>query len=132
MDMSHIALFALPYSDARSIAQRVADRLAYRCIDETRVMERAALPGGAQLLLQEFLKHRAPLLLNTRRRQRVYRACCALIQATLAEEMAAGPTVCCGQLAYVLPLERCSAARIRVLAPEAQRIAAVQQMFGLT
>ena len=96
------------------------------------VMQAMASWGRSQTPLSRTLQGRAHVVSRIGHKRRARRASCDLVEAAFAKEMGAGPIVCCGDLAYLLPGRIGGILRVRLIASLEWRIADAQQCLGFS
>ncbi len=128
--MSVITISRGSFSGGKRLAESVAKRLNYRCIDRDVLAQRIAIRGVSpdellaaldtpSLSRGSTLNHRKYLYL-------------ALIQAAITEEISSGDAVYHGLAGHLLLQGRLEVLRIRVIAPLDHRIHLVQDELGLS
>ena len=116
------------FSGGKMLAECLADKLHYRCIDRDVIVERAAARGASQQELLDALLKPPGFLDRLRHKKYLY---LALIQAALIEEVRHGSIVYHGNAGHLLLADAGPALRIRVIAPMDFRIQMCQQRLKL-
>jgi cytidylate kinase len=110
------------------LAECLADRLGYRCVDRDIIVERAAAGGVSQDELMDTLLKPPSLLDRFRHKKYLY---LALIQAALAEEVRTGKVVYHGNAGHLLLTGLRHVLRVRIIAPMEYRLATLQDRLKL-
>jgi cytidylate kinase len=117
------------FSGGKALAECLANRLSYRCIDRDVIVERAAASGVSQDELLDALLKPPTFLERFRHKRYVY---LALIQASLAEEVRTGKVVYHGNAGHLLLKGVSSVLRVRIIAPLEFRVAIVESRLKLS
>ena len=115
------------FSGGRMLAEAVAQRLGYSCIDREQIVNKATQWGVSQEELSTAIE-RPPSFFGQSQHTK-YRYL-AFIQAALAEEVRTGSTVYHGLAAHLLLGKGQHVLRIRIIAPMAFRVAMVEYRRG--
>ncbi len=123
--MSIITISRGSFSGGKMLAECLAARLGYRCIDRDIIVERAAasVPGITQNDLREALEKPPGFLDRFKHKRYVY---LALFQAALIEEVRTGKAVYHGLAGHLLLKGGPHVLRTRIIAPMEFRIEMVQ------
>ena len=121
--MAVITISRGSFSGGRMLAERVAARLGYRCLDRDAIVEKAAAYGVSHQGLRDALERPPTIGDRFRHTKYVY---LSLIQAALTEGVREGNAVYHGNAGHLLLRAVSHVIRIRIIAPMAFRIAAVQ------
>jgi cytidylate kinase len=127
--MSIITISRESFSGGKPLAECLARKLGYRCVDREVIIERAAASGISQDDLREALQK--PPSLMERFGHRRYR-CLALLQAALTEEIRTGKVIYHGLAGHLLLQSEPYILRTRIIAPMEYRISAVQNRLMLS
>jgi cytidylate kinase len=122
--MSVITISRGSFSGGKILAESLARKLGYRCIDRDLVVERAAACGVSQDDIRQSLE-RPPGFLD-RFNHKGYRYL-ALVQAALAEEVRSGRAIYHGLAGHLLLKGGHPILRVRIVAPMEFRIQMVQE-----
>ncbi len=112
------------FSGGKTLAQCLASRLGYRCIDRDDVIQRAAVWGVSQEDLRKAIEEPPAFLGQSQHTKYVY---LAFIQAALTEEVRQGNAVYHGLAGHLLLGKGPHVLRTRIIAPMEYRIAKVQE-----
>jgi len=126
--MSVVTISRGVFSGGEALAECVAARLGYRCIDRETLLQRTAAAGVPEGELREALLASPGLLDRLRPKRRLY---LMLIRAFLAEEVAGGEAVYHGNAGHLLLMGAGPVLRVRVVAPLEFRLAMVKERMGL-
>ncbi len=126
--MAVITISRGSFTGGKNLAECLADRLNYRCIDRDVVVERAAAYGAAQEELRNALMKPPSFWDRFKHKKYVY---LALIQAALTEEVRSGKAVYHGNAGHLLLLGVSHVLRVRIIAPLEFRIAMTQSRLNL-
>ncbi len=126
--MAVITISRGTFSGGKSLAECLAARLGYRCIDREALVQRAAGGGVSETELKAALLTTPDFLDRLRRKRRLY---LALLQAALAEEAAHGEVVYHGNAGHLLLKGVVPVLRVRIIAPLELRLAMVKDRLGL-
>jgi cytidylate kinase len=127
--MSIVTISRGSFSGGKTLAECLATRLSYRCIDREVIVERAAASGVSQDELLDALLKPPTFLERFRHRRYLY---LALIQAALAEEVREGSVVYHGNAGHLLLKEAAPVFRVRIIAPLEMRQQMVQERLRLS
>jgi len=127
--MSIITISRGSFSGGKPLAECLARKLGYRCVDREVIIERAAASGISQDDLREALQE--PPTLMERFGHRRYR-CLTLLQAALTEEIRTGKVIYHGLAGHLLLKSEPYILRTRIIAPMEYRIGAVQNRLMLS
>jgi len=122
--MSVITISRGSFSGGKILAECLARRLGYRCIDRDVIVERAAAYGVSQEDLREALEKPPGFLDRFKHKRYLY---LALIQASLAEEVRAGRVIYHGLAGHLLLRGGYPILRTRIIAPIERRIEMLQE-----
>ncbi len=126
--MSVITISRGSFSGGKMIAECLAAKLSFRCIDRDVIVERAAASGVSQDELLDALLKPPTFLERFRHKRYLY---LALIQAALAEEVRTGRVVYHGNAGHLLLKGASPVLRVRIIAPLEMRLAMVQERLKL-
>ena len=115
------------FSGGRMLAEAVAQRLGYRCIDREQIVSKAAQWGVSENDLAAAME-RPPSFFGQSQHTK-YRYL-AFIQAALAQEVRRGNAVYHGLAAHLLLGKGQHVLRVRIIAPMAFRVAMVEYRRG--
>lgn len=110
------------------LAERLAGKLGYRCVDRDVIVERAAAQGVSQEELREALLKPPGFLERFGHRKYIY---LALFQAALCEEVRTGNAVYHGNAGHLLLKGKLPVLRVRIIAPLEFRVAMCQDRLKL-
>ena len=127
--MSVITISRGSFSGGKALAECLAQRLSYRCIDRDVIVERAAASGVSQDELLGALLKPPTFLDRFGHRRYLY---LALIQAALAEEVRTGKVVYHGNAGHLLLKQATPVLRVRIIAPLEFRLAMVRDRLKLS
>jgi cytidylate kinase len=117
------------FSGGKAIAECLARRLDFRCVDREVIVERAAAQGVSQEELRDAIEKPPTLLERFRHRRYMY---LVLVQAALAEEVQHGRTIYHGNAGHLLLGGGAPVLRVRIIAPLEFRIRMAQERLGLS
>jgi cytidylate kinase len=120
--LSVITISRGSFSGGKLLAECLARRLSYRCIDRDVIVERAAVSGVSQEELRDALEKPPGFLDRFNHKKYIY---LALIQAALAEEVRTGKAIYHGLAGHLL-LKVAPVLRTRIIAPLEFRISMAQ------
>jgi cytidylate kinase len=126
--MSVITISRGTFSGGLMLADALSATLGYRSIGRDVIVERAALSGVPQEILQNALA-RPPSYLERIKHSKYIYLC--IIQATLSEEVRQGSTVYHGNAGHLL-LKGAPVLRARIVAPLDFRLRMAQQRLNMT
>ncbi len=112
--MSVITISRGTFSGGKMLAECLAARLGFRCIDRDVIVEKAAVYGVSQEDLRQALLKPPSLLDRFQHKKYLY---LALIQAALAEGVRTGRVVYHGNAGHLLLKGEAGVLRIRIIAP---------------
>ena len=112
------------FSGGKILAECLAQRLGYRCIDRDVIVERAAAYGVSQQDIREALERPPAFLDRFNHKRYLY---LTLVQAALTEEVRTGRAVYHGLAGHMLLGGGQPILRTRIIAPMEFRIGMVQQ-----
>ena len=124
LTMSIITISRGSFSGGKVLAECLAGKLGYRCLDRDVIVERAAAYGVSQNDLREALEKPPGFLDRFKHERYLY---LALIQAALTEEVRTGRAIYHGLAGQLLLRGGHPILRTRIVAPMERRIEAVQQ-----
>ncbi len=127
--MSVITISRGSFSGGKMLAECLAARLQYRCVDRDVIVERAAAQGVSQEELLDALLKPPGFLQRLRHKRYLY---LALIQAALAKEVQQGSVVYHGNAGHLLLAEAGPVLRTRVIAPMEFRIQMCRERLKLS
>ena len=107
------------FSGGKMLAECLAQKLDYRCVDRDVIVERAAAHGASQEELREALMKPPGFLDRFRHRKYLY---LTLIQAALIEEVREGRAVYHGNAGHLLLRGAGPVFRVRIVAPVELRV----------
>lgn len=122
--MSVITISRGSFSGGKILAECLARRLGYRCIDRDDIVERAAAYGVSETELKDALEKPPTFLDRLQHKRYLY---LTLIQAALAEEVRTGKVIYHGLAGHMLLKGGRPILRIRIIAPFEFRIQMVQE-----
>jgi cytidylate kinase len=115
------------FSGGKMLAENVARRLGYRCIDREDIIRKAAFWGVSQEALRTAIEKPPSFLGQSQHTKYIY---LAFIQAALTEEVRNGDAVYHGLAGHLLLGSGPHLLRIRIIAPMDYRAARVQERLG--
>jgi cytidylate kinase len=121
--MSVITISRGSFSGGKALAECLAERLGYRCIDRGIIVERAAAAGVSQDELMGALLKPPHFWDRFRHEKYIY---LTLIQAALTEEVRTGKVVYHGNAGHLLLRGAPHVLRVRIIAPLELRLGMVQ------
>ena len=127
--MSVITISRGSFSGGKALAECLAKRLSFRCIDRDVIVERAAASGVSQDELLGALLRPPTFLDRFSHRRYLY---LALIQAALAEEVRTGKVVYHGNAGHLLLKGATPVLRVRIIAPLEFRLTTVRDRLKLS
>jgi cytidylate kinase len=127
--MSVITISRGSFSGGKMLAECLARRLGYRCIDRDVIVERAAASGVSQEKLRDALQKPPGFLDRFQHNKYIY---LALIQAALAEEVRTGKAIYHGLAGHLLLRGGQPILRTRIIAPMEFRINTVRERLKLS
>lgn len=128
--MSVITVSRGSFSGGKMLAESLAEKLHYRCIDRDVVVARATAECGfPQEELIRALEKPPSFLERLQHKRYIY---LTVIQAALAEEVRDGRAVYHGHVGHLLLKGGGPVFRVRIIAPMEFRIAMAQQRLGLS
>ena len=127
--MSVITISRGTFSGGKMLAECLARRLGYRCIDRDVIVERAAAHGVSQNELRAALEKPPTFLERFKHRKYLY---LVLIQAALAEEVRTGKAIYHGLAGHLLLRGGTPVLRTRIIAPIDFRIRMAQERLKLS
>jgi hypothetical protein len=127
--MSVITVSRGTFSGGKMLAECLAQKLGYRCIDREVIVGKAAGGRVSQDDLRAALTKPPSFLDRFRREKYLY---LALIQAALTEEVRTGRAVYHGNAGHLLLKGGCAVLRVRIIAPLELRICMAQDRLGLS
>jgi len=122
--MSIVTISRGSFSSGEALAQCLAGKLGYRCVDRDVIVERAAARGVSQDELRDALARPPTFLERFQHKKYVY---LALIQAALAEEVRTGKAVYHGHAGHLLLKAGRYLLRVRIIAPLELRVRKAQE-----
>lgn len=126
--MSVITISRGSFSGGKLLAECLARRLGYRCIDRDVIVERAAASGISQEDLRDALEKAPGFLDRFSHKKYIY---LALIQAALAEEVSTGKAIYHGLAGHLLLKAGPHILRTRIIAPTEFRVSMAQARLKL-
>ncbi len=127
--MSVITISRGTFSGGKMLAECLAAKLGYRCIDRDVIVERAAASGISQEVLMDALLKPPSFLERFQHKKYIY---LAVIQAALAEEVRTGRAIYHGNAGHLLLKGGAPVLRIRVIAPLDFRIQMAQKRLKIS
>ena len=124
--MSIITVSRGSFSGGKMLAEAVAQKLGYRCIDRDQIIQKAQAWGVSQDDLRTAIEKPPTFFGQSAQTKYSY---LAFIQAALTEEARSGKAIYHGLGAHLLLRKGPPVLRIRVIAPMEFRIAQVQDRF---
>ena len=122
--MSVITISRGSFSGGKTLAECLARRLGYRCVDRDIIAERAAAYGVSQDDIREALEKPPGFLDRFKHKRYLY---LTLVQAALAEEIRTGKAVYHGLAGHLLLKGGHPILRVRIVAPMEFRIQMLQE-----
>ncbi len=126
--MSVITISRGTFSGGKALAECLAQKLNYRCVDRDVIVERAAASGVSQEDLRAALEKPPSFLDRFQHKKYIY---LALIQSALAEEVRTGKAVYHGNAGHLLLAGGTPVLRTRIIAPMEFRIRMCQTRLRL-
>jgi cytidylate kinase len=126
--MAVITISRGSFSGGKLIAECLAERLGYRCIDRDVIVERAAAYGVSQDAVQDAISKPPTFWDRFKHTKYIY---LTLIQAALAEEVQRGKAVYHGNAGHLLLRGVSHVVRVRIIAPMAFRVAMFEDRLKL-
>jgi cytidylate kinase len=117
------------FSGGKAIAEGLAQKLGFRCIDRDIIVERASAGGVSQFDLIAAIDKPPSLLDRFRHKKYIY---LALFQAALTEEVRTGRVVYHGNAGHLLLMGARPVLRVRIIAPLEMRIEMCRQRLKYT
>jgi cytidylate kinase len=127
--MSVITISRGSFSGGKMLAECLAHRLGYRCVDRDVIVERAAASGVSQDELLDALLKPPTFLERFGHKRYLY---LALIQAALAEEIRTGRVVYHGNAGHLLLKGASPVLRVRIIAPLEFRLAMLEHRLKIS
>jgi cytidylate kinase len=127
--MSVITISRGSFSGGKCLAECLAKKLGFRCVDRDVIVERAAAYGVSQEELIDALQKPPTLLERFQHRKYIY---LALIQAALTEEVRTGRAVYHGNAGHLLLRSGPHILRVRIIAPVEFRLAMARDRLKLS
>lgn len=126
--MSVITVSRGSFSGGKTLAECLAKKLGYRCIDRDVIVERAAAYGVSQDDLRDAMEKPPGFLERFQHKRYIY---LALIQAALTEEVRTGKAVYHGLAGHLLLSGGPHVLRTRIIAPLEKRIVMAQDRLKI-
>lgn len=126
--MSVITISRGTFSGGKILAECLAQKLGYRCVDRDVIVERAAASGVSQEDLRAALEKPPTFLDRFQHKKYIY---LALIQDALAEEVRTGKAVYHGNAGHLLLAGGSPVLRTRIIAPMDFRVSMCQKRLKL-
>lgn len=126
--MAIITISRGSFSGGKRLADCLAERLGYRCIDRDIIVERAAAYGASQDDLRNALEKPPSFWDRFKHKKYVY---LTIFQAALTEEVRSGKAVYHGHAGHLLLRGVSHVIRARIIAPMKFRVAVVQDALKL-
>ena len=117
------------FTGGKTLAECLAQKLSFRCVDRDVIVERAAASGVAQEELLEALLKPPTFLERFQHKRYIY---LALIQSALAEEARTGKVVYHGNAGHLLLNGPGPILRVRIIAPLPFRMAMVRDRLKIS
>lgn len=127
--MSVITISRGTFSGGKMLAECLAERLGYRCINRDVIVERAAANGVSQDELKRALDKPPTFLERFQHKKYIY---LVLFQAALVEEVRTGKAVYHGNAGHLLLKGGTPILRTRIIAPLEFRLAMAQKRLKLS
>jgi cytidylate kinase len=127
--MSVITISRGTFSGGKMLAECLAARLGYRCVDRDTIVEKAAVPSVSQEALRDALEKPPSFLDRFKHKKYIY---LTLLQAALAEEVRAGKVVYHGNAGHLLLKGGTPVLRTRIIAPMEFRVQMAIERLNLT
>jgi cytidylate kinase len=115
------------FSGGKALAEAVAEKLGYRCIDCDHIIQKAEAWGVSQDDLRTAIEKPPTFLGQSPQTRYIY---LPFIQAALTDELRTGKGIYHGLAAHLLLGRRSHALRIRIIAPMEFRIERVREQLG--
>jgi cytidylate kinase len=116
------------FSGGESVAQCLAERMGYCCLDREELLAKAAVIGVSEGKLREALMSSPSALGRLSRQRRLY---LLALQAALAEEAAGDDLVYHGNAGHLLLKDVVPVLRVKIIAPLEFRLAALRDRLQL-
>jgi cytidylate kinase len=126
--MAVITISRGSFTGGKILAECLATRLGYRCIDRDVIVERAAAYGASQEELRDAMEKPPSFWDRFKHKKYVY---LTLIQAALTEEVRGGKAVYHGHAGHLLLRGVSHVLRARIIAPMEFRLATIQDRLKL-
>jgi cytidylate kinase len=126
--MSVVTISRGTFSGGKRLAECLAGRLGYRCVDRDVIVEKAAAWGASHDELRAALEEPPTFLERFRRKRYLY---LALVQAALTAEVRSGDVVYHGHCGHLLLKGGTPVLRVRIIAPLESRISMAQDRLRL-
>jgi cytidylate kinase len=126
--MSVVTISRGVFSGGEALAECVAKRLGYRCIDREELVHLTAAAGVSEDELRKALLKSPGLLERLHPKKRLY---LLLFRAFLAEQVASGEAVFHGNAGHLLLMGAGPVLSVRVVAPLEARLAMAKERLGL-
>jgi cytidylate kinase len=127
--MSVVTISRGTFSGGKRLAECLAGRLGYRCVDRDVIVEKAAAWGVSQQELRAALEKPPSFLERFRYKRYLY---LALVQAALTEEVRGGEVVYHGHCGHLLLKGGTPVLRARIIAPLGYRVSMAQERLRLS
>ncbi len=127
--MSVVTISRGTFSGGKRLAECLAERLKYRCVDRDAIVEKAAAWGVSHAELRAALEKPPSFLERFRYKRYLY---LALVQAALTEEVRGGDVVYHGHCGHLLLKGGTPVLRARIIAPLEYRISMAQDRLRLS
>jgi len=127
--MSVVTISRGSFSGGKKLAECLAQRLGYRCIDRDVIVEKAAAAGVSQQELHDALQKPPTFLERFTHKKYLY---LTLIQAALADEVRTGRVVYHGNAGHLLLTGGPPILRVRLIAPLRMRVEMAKERLRLT
>jgi cytidylate kinase len=127
--MSVVTISRGTFSGGKRLAECLAGRLKYRCVNRDVIVEKAAAWGVSQEELRAALEKPPSFLERFRYKRYLY---LALVQAALTEEVRGGEVVYHGHCGHLLLKAGTPVLRARIIAPLEYRVSMAQDRLRLT
>lgn len=125
--MSIVTISRGSFSGGKLLAECLAGKLGYRCVDRDVIVEKAAVSGVSQKELLDALQNPPTFLERFTHKKYLY---LTLIQAALTEEVRGGRVVYHGNAGHLLLKGGSPVLRVRIIAPMRFRVGMARKRLG--
>jgi cytidylate kinase len=127
--MAIVTISRASFSGSKMLADRLSERLGYRCIDRDALVRKAATPRVSAYDLRSALEFPPVYPGKFNHTRYIY---LTLIQAALAADVRSGCAVCHGLAGHLLLRGAPGLLRLRIIAPMEHRVCLAQQELNLS